>query len=489
MCLIFIFLLHLQDRLRSFGSWPSNAPISKDKVARAGFYYLGSDLEVACPFCNVEIGDWNFNDVALRKHRERSPNCSFVLKRSNADVPIEQIMKSPEKRLETFTHWPNPAMDPQRLVNAGFYYLKEGDKTRCAWCKGVIESWGPDDVPFDEHAKQFVSCPFILNPPPYALYGEDECGHGNMCSTSRNAAPSGHPKGAMPHSPPKHPNMVSSSSRMASFTTNSWPTESEVDPADLVEAGFFFLGMHDYTKCFSCDGGLCNWEKGDNPWVEHARWFPHCNFVQLNKGETFIKKCKDLHQQMMNDAELQAAQASNEKNLADNLRNELDMIMNSEVVKFYLSQEVPQQVIRMTLKKFMLDKGRGFSGREELTSVLSQVLSFSKKPAPLEAKREYLVPSQEIGEFFFPNISSRSRAFPLAGIDLHFDITIFVPGESSRSEEIPENMLCRVCMVHERGVVFLPCGHFVTCPSCAASVMECVMCRKPIVSTVRTFFS
>ncbi|XP_003741968.1 putative inhibitor of apoptosis [Galendromus occidentalis] len=433
------------DRMRSFGSWPSTAPISKDKVARAGFYYLGSGLNVACPFCEVEIGDWHFNDVALRKHRERSPNCSYVLQRSLPDVPIDQIMRSPKKRLETFVDWPKPQIDPQRLVNAGFYYLKEGDKVRCAWCKGVIESWAPEDVPFDEHAKNFISCPFILNPPPYALCGEDECGLRSMCSTSKDPAPGSYPVGATPHVAPKHPHMVSSSSRMATFTTNSWPAEAKVKAVDLVEAGFFFLGMHDFTKCFSCDGGLCNWAEGDDPWVEHARWFPDCNFLKLNKGEPFIEKYRNLHQQMLNEAEVEAQ--SPEDPMDDTLRNELEFIMNSSDVEFFLKQGVPPQVVRMTLKKFMLDKGRGFAGPDELGAVLSQVVSFSKKAAP-EAKRE-----------------------------------------NNRVEEIPENMLCRVCMVHERGVVFLPCGHFVTCPSCAASVTECVMCRKPIVSTVRTFFS
>lgn len=350
---------------------------------------MGSGLKVACPFCRVEIGDWNFTDVALRKHKERSPNCEFVLRSVQQDVPLEQKMRSPEKRLETFANWPKPHIDPQRLVNAGFYYLKEGDKVRCAWCKGVIESWAPGDVPFDEHAKNFAMCPFILNPPAYALCGEDECGLRSMCSTSQNPAASSYPKGAMPHSAPKHPHMVSSSSRMATFTTESWPSDAKVDPADLVEAGFFFLGMHDYTKCFSCDGGLCNWEEGDNPWVEHARWFPNCNFVQLNKGGSFIKKCRNLHQQMMNDADLQAVQSSDNTNLADNLRNELEVIMNSPSVQFFLNKEVPPQVIRMTLKRFMLEKGRGFAGPDEMSQVLSQVLSFSKKPGQSEAKSEY----------------------------------------------------------------------------------------------------
>jgi hypothetical protein len=50
----------------------------------------------------------------------------------------------------------------------------------------------------------------------------------------------------------------------------------------------FFLGFNDNVKCFYCDGGLRNWETGDEPWEEHARWFPKCPFVVQVKGQEFI---------------------------------------------------------------------------------------------------------------------------------------------------------------------------------------------------------
>jgi hypothetical protein len=33
---------------------------------------------------------------------------------------------------------------------------------------------------------------------------------------------------------------------------------------------FDVSGFGDNVKCFYCDGGLRNWEVGDDPWVEHA---------------------------------------------------------------------------------------------------------------------------------------------------------------------------------------------------------------------------
>jgi baculoviral IAP repeat-containing protein 7/8 len=33
-------------------------------------------------------------------------------------------------------------------------------------------------------------------------------------------------------------------------------------------------GQQDKVRCFFCYGGLQSWEHGDDPWTEHAKWFP-----------------------------------------------------------------------------------------------------------------------------------------------------------------------------------------------------------------------
>jgi len=43
------------------------------------------------------------------------------------------------------------------------------------------------------------------------------------------------------------------------------------------------------VRCHYCDGGLREWEPNDNPWVEHARWFPFCKYVLKVKGIQFIQ--------------------------------------------------------------------------------------------------------------------------------------------------------------------------------------------------------
>lgn len=44
-------------------------------------------------------------------------------------------------------------------------------------------------------------------------------------------------------------------------------------------------------RCFHCDGGLRHWDPHDDPWTEHARWFPRCSYVKLVKGQEFVNAC------------------------------------------------------------------------------------------------------------------------------------------------------------------------------------------------------
>jgi hypothetical protein len=49
-----------------------------------------------------------------------------------------------------------------------------------------------------------------------------------------------------------------------------------------------YTGMNDLCRCFTCDGGLQRWDADDDPWIEHARWFPQCQYVRQIKGQEYI---------------------------------------------------------------------------------------------------------------------------------------------------------------------------------------------------------
>jgi len=53
-----------------------------------------------------------------------------------------------------------------------------------------------------------------------------------------------------------------------------WPNHLKATPREIAAAGFFYLGQRDRVKCFCCNGGLQNWHFTDEPWFEHAKWYP-----------------------------------------------------------------------------------------------------------------------------------------------------------------------------------------------------------------------
>ena len=81
-----------------------------------------------------------------------------------------------------------------------------------------------------------------------------------------------------------HAEKSSYSRRVKTFKGAFFP----LDVKYIAEAGFFYTGDVDATICFFCGGGVFQWKASDNPWVDHARYFPHCQFVLLTRGEEFI---------------------------------------------------------------------------------------------------------------------------------------------------------------------------------------------------------
>lgn len=190
-------------------------------------------------------------------------------------------MRREDERLKTFAKWPVAFLRPDTLASNGFYYLGRGDEVRCAFCKVEIMRWQEGDDPAADHQRWAPQCPFLRRRAAAApdgaapaQPGRDECGA---------RAPARTPG-------PVHPQYASQPARMRSF--RDWPRSMRQKPEELAEAGFFYTGQGDKTKCFYCDGGLKDWEDDDVPWEQHARWFDRCAFVQLVKGRDYVQQVK-----------------------------------------------------------------------------------------------------------------------------------------------------------------------------------------------------
>ena len=161
--------------------------------------------------------------------------------------------------------------------------------------------------------------------------------------------------------------MRSKNARLQTFLDNftTWPAHRiRATPQQIVDAGMYYLGLRDRVKCWYCNGGLQNWNQEDDPWEEHTKWFPSCEFVLQQKGEDFVQRIVDnnlgLQRPVLYDPanHINLPQQNQSQKILDP-RKEMkeikqkvdDDIKNSEVVSYATEMGFEENQIREALKR------------------------------------------------------------------------------------------------------------------------------------------
>lgn len=321
--------------------------------------------------------------------------------------------------LELYTHFHFPrdqisCVTPQSLAKAGFYYYNQSDHVRCAWCKGVIAKWELGDNPFNEHVKFFPSCPRAALGPNVEIASKEI---NNI--------------GILPIQQSKHDQFASLDVRIRSF--ENWPKSDVQAPDVLATAGFYYLDEGDHVRCFHCSGGLRSWQHEDDPWEEHAKWFPKCPFLELVKGEAYVQLVQSR------------------------MKPSLDEVMRGEVPTQALQMGFTDHEVRTVVKRKMKSSGRAYEDVKDLVMALL-VLQDSREPEasstsssklPEESKSKPVVSSSTF------EMAPQSASSPVS----EEDISISKASLEDENRQLKDARLCKVCMVEEVGIVFLPCGH------------------------------
>ncbi|XP_011876980.1 PREDICTED: E3 ubiquitin-protein ligase XIAP-like [Vollenhovia emeryi] len=368
-----------ERRLRTFREWPANAAVDPVRLAKAGFYYSGHVQEVQCFLCGAKISDWNYGDQAMGRHRQKSPSCPFVLspsstcnvplvpatvgsaaaestaRRQSSDSrqsvsvqcdgasapPLRPLDFAKEyvtfaKRLQSFKNWPiTNIVHPEKLAMAGFYYLQKEDMVECAFCRGILMNWKPGDTPDCAHRFSFPNCDFYLRQD----VGDDLFGVVRVMPETMKTNLT--KLGIESHKAPQRPEYATYERRLQTF--RDWPEDLIQTPEMLAEAGFYYGGYADQVRCFHCDGGLRNWQPTDDVWMEHAKWFANCGFMNLIFGQEFLKVCiktrepLDLSSFTSLPEENNTTESSTEPLSSTSQPNESDVVTSSAAVEKALS--------------------------------------------------------------------------------------------------------------------------------------------------------
>lgn len=384
---------HREDeRLKTFENWPLDF-VDRHELAMSGMFYMGDSDKTKCYFCEVEIGRWEREDQPVPEHLRFSPNCPLLRRRTTNNVPINV------EQLERIL--PAPSYD---ICGANDIEVR-----RNAFPEGTIPA---------AHLRTDV--------PP---------GSPAVASSSTSTATTAGAGGSFF---PEFPEYAIETARLRSFA--EWPRLMKQKPEQLSEAGFFYTGVGDRVKCFSCGGGLKDWDEDDEPWEQHALWMNKCRFLKLMKGEAFIE------------------------NVASKFKK-------SEATAAPLTPPTPSTPNSMT------SSSSSSSSSEEEGEPLAVSMEMSSDVKPPTATN--------------PTVMTTLLASPQA-TRIHSIACsggLAVEDQKKSHTTIPEEKLCKICYVNEYNTAFLPCGHVVACAKCASSVTKCPMCRKRFADVMRVYFS
>lgn len=195
-------------------------------------------------------------------------------------------MRLEEERLKSFVKSPFDVESSVILARNGLYYLGRDTRVKCAFCFATMAHFrGNLYVFIREHARLSPQCPFrrclLIEAASNVAVNRNDTYKPDAVSLDHRLPDGGdRGSGGDDGGPPRHfvhPEYACLIARIESF--RYWPKSMRQRPNDLAEAGFFYTGLGDRTKCFSCGGGLKDWEEKDVPMEEHFRHYSLCPYI------------------------------------------------------------------------------------------------------------------------------------------------------------------------------------------------------------------
>ncbi|XP_052241576.1 uncharacterized protein LOC127851748 isoform X3 [Dreissena polymorpha] len=406
---------------------------------------------------NASVGN-SSNDRMFLNGNSRSLTTATYLQKKIPGARYPNYENAISRR-ETYRGWQLAQPNPDTLCSAGFFFTGQNyDLVRCFCCGIGLKDFTDTDNPMLEHVKHTANCPFMidhfgsreaieqykqrhLRPDPEEirqrqrqLYQQQQ---GRPISNYRA----------------KHERFRSLSARLDTFT--NWPQYLSQRPQQLAEAGMYYTGVDDHCRCFACDGGLRKWEPGDDPWIEHCRWFPACPYAREVKGDEFI----DLIQ-------LSADQAAAEH--ASNQQEEV----NGAMAALTVDDRNVQRIVNAN--QTILTRDMCFPFEDVRKAVLELVQQGNSDPNidDIVLRLEIIKERKHIGEHF------------------HIQESISQPNTNTlleQNQHLKNLLLCHMCHKNQANALFLPCTHHKYCLDCTQHSDICPDCCRPIKQRIRTY--
>ncbi|XP_046374760.2 inhibitor of apoptosis protein-like [Haliotis rufescens] len=274
--------------------------------------------------------------------------------------------------------------------------------------------------------------------------------------------------------PPKHVKYKEYLERLGSFV--AWPIKYvPKTPEELSTAGFFYIGSADRVTCFQCGITLRDWEAEHDAVAEHKRYSAECEFINradmsdlgVSERNTIGFHLPSGASNVVNHVESTAARQSN--------TGSFECLSASHVPTGASNIEsTPRSASRVSnaesLFKDLTINGHSYANLPHPTGE-RKTAPVSNTSASEGEGRGYMKSDQVVTAVQeTPDTSKHPLRLLL-----------------TENKRLREQRTCRVCRNKDAAILFLPCGHLVTCPDCADTVHDCVVCGQNILGTVKTY--
>lgn len=322
-----------------------------------------------------------------------------------------------------------------------------------------------------------------------------------------------------------------------------WTQRGIGNADEFARAGFYYSGDEDNVRCWYCGGGVRHWGRDDDPWEEHARLYPDCEFLLQQKGPEFISEISS--RQRANTPEppamIQTARYSSSSSdespyssfhipglprfssyLNDNQQSGynqppqvvdpreeeakrkrmLEEALNSEGMLMAVDMGFDLKMIKRTIKNKIRNSDRGFASTQDFLDALlsappgrsdsssdsdedeqvppvSSITPVTPTQAPTTSTTVSILPSTSGAQ----GGDVQPRVSPSAGGDADLDPKKM----DEKLREYEQEKRCKVCLDRDAVVVFVPCGHLCTCIPCANALRNCPLCRKRITKSMKIY--
>ncbi|XP_078494573.1 baculoviral IAP repeat-containing protein 7-A [Ciona intestinalis] len=468
-------------RITTFNKFPSNVPVDKMKLSSNGFLYTGFKDRVKCFRCGQCVEGLNgTEDMSLPGWHK--PDCELAKGTDTTNVPLfrHKIQQNlPGLQNASFVQT-IPNRDQSTLSAGELLQFGNIDQT-------TNQIVTPRNLPVQQTLNQLgpmYQTATIHKPQlqvPYSVL---------QSTRATEPAPRRPENSQFSCSNPRNAHMRSERVRLQTFMDNlgKWSSYGIVTtPEQMADAGLFYLGDRDRTKCWYCNGGLQNWEPNDDPWYEHAKWFPECEFVLQQKGERYVHR---IARQFPN---LNRPRISNPYQMFGRSNNDVP----------------PPQPQPQSPGPVIIDP------QEEQRKLKSKIDEEMKSSAVVEGAKQMGFEEKEIKRAITQNMKKTGESFStlLSLVDAiladngdddtsseeqsetstapETTLTFNTDQQSTASElqRLEMARFCKICRQKEAAVVLLPCGHLSCCDTCGKEITKCPICKLAVTDKVHSFIA